>query len=266
MQVIITKDYDEMSKIGAQIVKEEMLKKQKDGLPFKLGLATGSTPIGLYKELIRMHKEEGLDFSTVITFNLDEYIGLPRDHPQSYHYFMWENLFKHVNINPKNVHIPDGMAKDIEKHCEEYEKMIKDVGGIDLQILGLGRDGHIAFNEPGSSLASRTRIKTLAEETIKDNARFFEKEEDVPRYAITMGVGTILEAKKILLLASGKNKAEALAKMIEGPVTSEIPASALQLHPHVIVICDEEAGANLKRKDYYKHVWESTKKFKGITF
>lgn len=263
MEVIITKDYDEMSKVAAKIVASEMRKKAEKGMVLKLGLATGSTPIGLYRELIRMHKAEGLDFSTVITFNLDEYIGLAPDHPQSYHYFMWENLFKHVNINPKNVHIPDGLAKDLETHCEQYEQAIKDAGGIDLQILGLGRDGHIGFNEPGSSLASRTRIKTLAEETIIDNSRFFKSMEEVPRYAITMGVGTILEAKKIILLANGRHKAEALAKMVEGPVTAEITASALQLHPHTIVICDEEAAVNLRRRAYYMHVSRSVEKLKG---
>lgn len=264
MEVIIKKNYDEMSKEAAKIVAEEMRKKAKMNAPFKLGLATGSTPIGLYKELIRMHKEEGLDFSTVITFNLDEYVGLAPDHEQSYRYFMNENLFKHVNINPKNTHVPDGLAKDVEAHCEEYERMIKDAGGIDLQILGIGRDGHIAFNEPGSSLASRTRMVALAEETIIDNSRFFKSIDEVPKCAITMGVGTILEAKKIVLLANGKGKAEALAKAIEGPVTSEITASALQLHPNVTVICDEEAAVNLKRKDYYKHVYISTQKFKGV--
>ncbi len=262
MEVIIKKDYDEMSKMAAKIVAEEMREKAKDNIPFKLGLATGSTPIGLYKELIRMHKEEGLDFSTVITFNLDEYIGLIPEHDQSYHYFMHENLFKHININPKNIHVPDGMTKDVMTYCERYEDTIDDVGGLDLQVLGLGRDGHIGFNEPGSSLASRTRIKTLTEETIEDNARFFEKEEDVPKFAITMGVGTILDAKKIILLASGKNKADVLEKMIEGPLTAEITASAMQLHPYSVIVCDEEAAANLKRKEYYKHVSESVKKLR----
>lgn len=259
MLVIITKDYDEMSKKAAEIVKEEMLKKQKSGMPFKLGLATGSTPLGLYKELIRMHKEEGLDFSTTISFNLDEYVGLPPEHEQSYHYFMQENLFKHININPQNIHIPDGMAKDLEKHCREYEEAIKSVGGIDLQILGIGRDGHIAFNEPGSSLASRTSVVVLAEETIQDNSRFFKSIDEVPKFAVTMGVGTILECKTLLLLANGKGKAEAVAKAIEGPVCSEITASALQLHPDAIVIIDEEAATKLKRREYYRHVYKLKK-------
>jgi glucosamine-6-phosphate deaminase len=261
MEVIIKKDYDEMSKVAAEIVAQE--KEKKVNAPFKLGLATGSTPIGLYKELIRMHKEKKLDFSTVITFNLDEYIGLKPTHDQSYRYFMNENLFNHINIQPKNTHVPNGLAKDLEKHCEEYDQMIKDSGGLDFQVLGLGGDGHIGFNEPGSSLASRTRIKTLTEETIKDNARFFKDQKDVPKYAITMGVGTILEAKKVILLASGKKKADVLSKAIEGPVTSDITASALQLHPYVVIVCDEEASANLKRREYYKHVYKSTQELKG---
>ncbi|MCK4436398.1 glucosamine-6-phosphate deaminase [bacterium] len=255
MQVFIKKDYEEMSQKAAEIVVEEMGRK-KDG--FVLGLATGSTPVGLYKELIRMHKDEGLDFSRVTTFNLDEYCSLAPDHPQSYHYFMDDNLFNHINIDKKNVHVPDGMAKDLEAHCREYEKMIRDAGGIDLQVLGIGGDGHIAFNEPGSSLGSRTRVKTLTEETIKDNARFFKNIDEVPKYAITMGVGSVMEAKICLLLANGAKKAEVLAKAVEGPITAEITASVLQMHPNTMVVMDEAAGAKLKRKDYYKHVEKMT--------
>jgi glucosamine-6-phosphate deaminase len=185
MEVIVKADYEAMSKEGAKIV-ADLLYIRPNAV---LGLATGSTPIGLYKELIRMHKDEGLDFSKVVTFNLDEYVGLPATHDQSYNYFMWDNLFKHVNITPENVHIPNGMAGDIEAFCEWYEDEIEAFDGIDIQVLGIGGDGHIAFNEPASSLGSRTRLKTLTEETIDDNARFFAKKEDVPRYAITMGVG-----------------------------------------------------------------------------
>lgn len=250
MRVIIVKDYDEMSKEAARIIARQIREKPN----CVLGLATGGTPIGTYKELVRMHKEEGLDFSQVVTFNLDEYYGLPPDHPQSYHYYMFEHLFNHVNIKRENIHIPDGLAKDVEAFCREYERKIKKAGGIDLQLLGIGRDGHIAFNEPGSSLASRTRIVALAPETIKDNARFFEREEDVPRYAISMGVGTILEARKILLIANGKSKADAIAATVEGPVTSQITASALQLHPNVTIVVDEEAASKLKRKEYYRFV------------
>ena len=248
MRVIITKDYDAMSRRAAKFVRE-LVEKKPDAV---IGFATGSTPIGLYKELIRMHKEDGLDFSKIVTFNLDEYIGLPKDHPESYHTFMWENLFKHINVNPSNVHIPDGTVPDVEAYCQWYEERIKKFGGIDLQILGIGRDGHIGFNEPGSSLGSRTRIKTLARETIEDNARFFGGDiNKVPRQAITMGVGTIMEAKVLLLLASGKNKAEAVKKTVEGPITAMVPASIMQLHPKAILVLDEEAASLLEREYEY---------------
>ena len=244
MKVIIKKNYEELSKEAAETIKEAIQKKPN----LVLGLATGSTPIGTYQELARMYREKGLDFSKVVIFNLDEYLGLPADHPQSYHYFMYENLLNHVNINPENFNIPDGMTKNIEKFCQEYEEKIQKTGGIDLQLLGIGSDGHIGFNEPGTLLDSRTQLVKLAESTIKDNSRFFEKEEDVPRFAITMGVQTIFEAKKILLLASGENKAEAVAKALEGPITSQITASILQKHPDVIVILDEAAALKLKRR------------------
>lgn len=249
MRVIIMKNYEELSKLAANMVKELITKKSN----CVLGLATGSTPLGLYKELIRMHKEEKLDFSKVITFNLDEYYGLPGDHPQSYRYFMDINLFNEINIKKENTHVPDGKTplEKIEEYCKKYEEKIKEVGGIDLQILGIGGDGHIGFNEPGSSIFSRTRLVALDEQTIKDNSRFFDKIEEVPRFAITMGVGTILEAKEIILMANGEKKAEVIAKAIEGPITSQITASALQLHPKVTVILDEEAASKLQRKKYY---------------
>lgn len=209
-----------------------------------------------------MHKEEGLDFSQVITFNLDEYYGLSPEHPQSYRYFMDVNLFNHINIKKENTNVPDGKIpiEQIEEYCKNYEDMIKKAGGIDLQIVGIGRDGHIGFNEPGSPLYSRTRLVALDEQTIKDNSRFFERIEDVPRFAITMGVGTILEAKEILFLANGEKKAEIVAKAIEGPITSQISATVLQLHPKVTVILDEEAASKLKRKEYYKFVSEAEEK------
>jgi len=244
MLVLVTKDYDEMSKEAAKRV-AAMVRKKPDCV---LGLTTGSTPIGLYKELVRMHKEEGLDFSKVTTFNLDEYVGLPPEHNQSYHYFMWENLFKHINIDPRNAYIPQGMAENVDEFCEWYENRIKEVGGIDLQILGIGSNGHIAFNEPGSSLGSRTRIKTLKESTRRDNARFFSSIDEVPKYAITMGIGTIMEAQEIILLASGKNKADALKKTVEGPITAMCPASALQLHRKATIIADEEAASLLDKE------------------
>jgi glucosamine-6-phosphate deaminase len=198
-----------------------------------------------------------LDWSQVTTFNLDEYIGLPRDHAQSYHSFMWENLFKHINIAKENVHIPDGNAQDIPGFCREYEELILAAGGIDLQVLGIGTDGHIGFNEPSSSLASRTRIKTLTQQTCKDNARFFGSEESVPHHVITMGIGTIMEARQNLLLAFGPNKARAIAEAVEGPISSLNPASILQMHPVVKVILDEPSASDLKRSEYYRWVYES---------
>ena len=218
-----------------------------------LGLATGSTPLLLYRALARMK----LDWRKVTTFNLDEYVGLPPAHAQSYHSFMWENLFRHVNIARKNVHIPDGMSKDIPKFCAQYEKKIRAAGGIDLQVLGIGTDGHIGFNEPTSSLASRTRIKTLTRQTRKDNARFFGSADKVPHHVITMGLGTIMEARQCLLLAFGAKKARAIAATVEGPITAINPASILQMHPNVRVYLDEAAAAKLKRTDYYRWVYEN---------
>ncbi|MCS7180005.1 MAG: glucosamine-6-phosphate deaminase, partial [bacterium] len=205
---------------------------------------------------------EGLDFSEVVTFNLDEYYGLSSDHPQSYRYFMDVNLFNGINIKKENTHVPNGKIpiEKIEEYCKDYENMIKKAGGIDIQVLGIGGDGHIGFNEPGSSIYSRTRLVALDEKTIKDNSRFFEKIEDVPRFALTMGVGTILEAREILFLANGLKKAEVVAEAIEGPITSQITASALQLHPKVTVILDEEAASKLKRKEYYKFAFEAENK------
>jgi glucosamine-6-phosphate deaminase len=261
MRVIIEKDYESVSKQAAQFV-AEIARNKPDAV---LGLATGSTPIGLYKELIRMHREEKLDFSKVTTFNLDEYYGLAPDHDQSYHYFMHQNLFNFINVPPANIHVPSGLARDVEAYCENYERMIKEAGGIDIQILGIGGDGHIAFNEPGSSLSSRTRLKTLTEETIRDNARFFDHPEDVPCFAITMGVGTILEARKCIMLANGAKKADVIAAAVEGPVTAQITASALQLHSDAIVIVDEEAGSKLRRKDYYLHVERMTHEWRRIS-
>lgn len=251
MEVVITPDYDAISRHAAGIVARLLYKKPNA----VLGLATGATPLGLYRELIRLHRQEGLDFSKVTTFNLDEYVGLPADHPQSYHRYMWDNLLSQVNVSPSRVHIPNGMVRDMEEYCEWYEGEIARAGGIDLQVLGIGRDGHIAFNEPGSSLGSRTRIKTLARETVEDNARFFDRDEDVPRHAVTMGVGTIMEARQCLLLASGSLKAEAVAATIEGPITCQVTASALQLHRDAIAILDDQAAGRLMRREYYEWVF-----------
>src|SRR5437763_9337740 len=196
MEVIVQRDYAQMSKIAAQIV-AELLNTKPNAV---LGMATGSTPLGLYQELVRLHKKGELDFSHVTTFNLDEYVGLPITHPQSYHYFMHEHLFRHINIPPQNVHIPSGTTTNYRAFCEWYEQRIKECGGIDLQILGIGTDGHVGFNEPGSSLSSRTRLKTLARQTIDDNARFFKHRTEVPIYPITLGVRPVLESKEIVLL------------------------------------------------------------------
>jgi glucosamine-6-phosphate deaminase len=221
-----------------------------------LGLATGSTALLLYRELVRLHRKGQLDFRKVTTFNLDEYVGLAPRHPQSYHAFMWENLFKHVNIARKNVHLPDGLARNIPAFCARYERQICAAGGIDLQVLGIGTDGHIGFNEPSSSLASRTRIKTLTAQTRRDNARFFGCDKQVPRHAITMGIGTILEARECLVLAFGAKKARAITGAVEGPVTAMNPASALQMHPVVKVCLDAPAASRLKKADYYRWVYD----------
>jgi len=252
MRVLIAKDYEEISKKAADIVKD-LIQRKPDCV---LGLATGSTPVGLYRELARLHREEGLDFSRVTTFNLDEYYGLSPEHPQSYRCFMNENLFNGININKKNTFVPEGSVKmeEVEDFCRKYEERIKQAGGIDLQVLGIGGDGHIAFNEPGSSLNSRTRLVALDEQTINDNARFFESSEDVPRFALSMGVGTILEAMEIIFLANGVKKAGVVAEAIEGPITSMVTASALQLHPRVTAILDEDASDSLRRVSFYRFV------------
>jgi len=227
-----------------------------------LGLATGSTPLGMYQELIALHKSQGLDFSQATSFNLDEYLGLTPDNPQSFQYFMHCNFFDHVNFSAERIHIPSGaLRQNYSTYCEEYETSIKQAGGIDLQVLGIGRNGHIGFNEPNSSLASRTRLKELTQETIEDNRRFFPKDADIPECAITMGIGTILETRRILILATGQSKAAAVAKAIEGPISASVSASALQLHPDVVFILDEEAAYALTQRDYYRRVLELTKRY-----
>ena len=244
MEVIIRENPDAMGKLAAELIAEVIRRKPK----CVLGLATGSTPLPTYKELIRLHKQEGLDFSRVTTFNLDEYVGLSPEHDQSYHFFMWENLFKHINVNPKNVHLPDGMAKDIPAFCRWYEEQIVKAGGVDIQLLGIGSNGHIAFNEPGSSLGSRTRVKTLDDRTRQDNARFFKSMDEVPKYAITMGIGTIMDARQLILLASGAGKTDAIIKTCEGPITAMVPATVVQLHPKATIIVDKAAAAKLTRE------------------
>ena len=253
MEIIIQPDDKGASVVAARIV-GRLIKWKSESV---LGLATGNTPVLLYRELIRMYREGELDFERVTTFNLDEYVGLPSSHPSSYNSFMWENLFKHINIPGHRIHIPDGLAPDIPVFCKQYEGAIMAAGGIDLQVLGIGTDGHIGFNEPSSSLASRTRIKTLTKRTREDNAPFFGSEENVPRHVITMGVGTIMESRKCLLLAFGEKKAEAVSKMVEGPVMADVPGSILQMHPDTAVIMDEAAASKLKRADYYRWVYDN---------
>ncbi|MDD4569134.1 MAG: glucosamine-6-phosphate deaminase [Tepidanaerobacteraceae bacterium] len=243
MQLFIEKDYSAMSKKAAQIFADEI--RQKPNLV--LGLATGGTPVGTYQELIRKHNEESLDFSKVVTFNLDEYYGLTPDNSQSYNYYMFENLFNHVNIQKENAHMPDGRASDIKTYCKKYDNQIEKSGGIDLQLLGIGVNGHIGFNEPAEELVVGTHITDLTQDTIKANSRFFDSADQVPTKAITMGIGSIMKAKKIMLLASGKGKAEIMAKLLNNNlVTTKTPASLLMLHQNVMIIMDEEAASKLK--------------------
>jgi glucosamine-6-phosphate deaminase len=246
MLVDVVGDYETLSDRAASVVIEQIRKKPDS----TLGFATGGTPKGLYDRLIEAHQDRGLDCSKLTTFNLDEYVGLPPDHEQSYAHYMWDNLFDHVNVTESQVHVPHGMAEDVEAHCRWYERRIEEAGGIDLQILGIGANGHIAFNEPGSSLGSQTRIKTLTEKTVADNARYFEDPDMVPEYAITMGVGTIMEADEVLLLASGERKAEAMKRTLEGHITAMTPASMVQMHRFAHVIIDEGAASAL---DYRHH-------------
>jgi len=222
---------------------------------FVLGLPTGGTPLGMYKELIKLHKDGRVSFKYVITFNMDEYVGLPQDHPESYHHYMWSNFFKHVDIQPQNVHILNGNATDLQKECQVYEDEIAKAGGVELFIGGIGPDGHIAFNEPGSSLVSRTRVKTLAHDTIIANARFFDNDlTKVPKQALTVGVGTVMDAREVMVLITGAHKAFALYKAVEEGINHMWTVSAFQQHPRAIMLCDEEATLELKVKTvkYFK--------------
>jgi len=242
MKIFIEKDYESIGKRAAEMIAGEIGLKPE----LVLGLATGSTPLSTYRRLIQMHKE-GLDFSRVISFNLDEYYGLAPDNPQSYNHFMNENLFKHVNIDPKNINIPDGTVSDVEAYCAEYDKKIDRVGGVDLQLLGIGVNGHIGFNEPAKKLIAGTHLTDLAEETIKANSRFFDSMDEVPKKAITMGIGSIMKARKIMLLASGKGKAKIMGELLrDGVVSTENPASLLLLHRDATIIMDEEAASIYK--------------------
>lgn len=236
MKIIVTKDYTEMSKIAASTI-GELIKEKSDAV---LGLATGSTPVGTYEELIKMNARQEIDFSNIKTVNLDEYLGLDSDNDQSYRYFMNEKLFNHININKENTYVPSGTAEDINVEIKNYEAKIEELGGIDLQILGIGSNGHIGFNEPAESLSLSTHVTDLAEETIAANSRFFTTMEEVPKKAITMGLGQILKARKIILLANGVAKAEAIKGILSGQVTTNNPASFLQLHPDVTLVVGQE--------------------------
>ncbi len=248
MRLIIHKDYDAISVWVAHYV----AKKIKDFAPtkerpFVLGLPTGSTPIATYKELIKLNKAGKVSFKNVVTFNMDEYIGMPKDHPQSYHSFMWNTLFNHVDIDPENVNILDGEAADPELECARYEEKIKSYGGIHLFLGGIGPDGHIAFNEPGSSLTSRTRVKSLTYDTILANSRFFDNDiTKVPKTAMTVGVGTVMDSREVLLIVSGYKKATAMRKMVEEGVNHMWTTSVLQLHPRAVIVCDDEATLELR--------------------
>jgi glucosamine-6-phosphate deaminase len=248
MRVIIEQSYELVSKWTASYVVKKILDfDPTPKKPFVLGLPTGSSPLGTYKELVALHKAGKVSFKNVITFNMDEYVKLPENHPESYHSFMWNNFFKHIDIHKDYVNILNGNAKDLEKECEQYEERIKKAGGIDLFLGGIGPDGHIAFNEPGSSLSSRTRIKTLTYDTILANSRFFDNDvTKVPKTALTVGVATVLDARTVLIIINGHKKARALANVVEGSVNHMWTVSALQLHPHGIIVCDDESTDELR--------------------
>ncbi len=243
MRVIIKNNYEEMSRwAAAHIVERINAYNPTPDKPFVLGLPTGSTPIGTYQELIRLHKEGEISFKNVVTFNMDEYVRIPMDHPESYHSFMWNNFFNHIDIQKDNINILNGNAEDVEAECARYEAKIKGYGGIELFMGGIGPDGHIAFNEPGSSLTSRTRVKTLTMDTVIANSRFFDNDiNQVPKTALTVGVGTVMDAREVMILANGHGKARALAAAIEGPVSQMCTVSVLQMHPKGIIVCDDAA-------------------------
>ena len=236
MKIKPVNSYDEMSKLAADIVAEQIINKPN----IVLGLATGSTPLGMYRELVKLYKKGKLDFSKVITFNLDEYLGVSPDHPQSYHYYMHENFFNHINIEEENIHIPKGNAEDPVRECLDYEKKIKGLGGIDLQILGIGVNSHVGFNEPDINLEAKTHVIQLSDDTITANSRFFKNLDEVPKKAITMGMATIMRSKKIILMAWGAEKKKPILKVISGHIATEVPASLLQVHNDVILIVDKK--------------------------
>jgi len=251
MEVIIQPNEPAAAALVANIVAHDL----RANPHLVLGLATGRTMEQVYRKLVTLHKEQRLDFSLCSTFNLDEYVGLIPADPNSYRHYMEHHLFRNVNVDTRNTHLPNGMAQDLDAECAHYEKLIQRFGGIDLQLLGIGKAGHIGFNEPLSALRSRTRVKALTPTTLKQNASFFGGEDKMPRRAITMGVGTILESRRCILLATGESKAEVVAKAVEGPITNMISATALQLHPHCSVVVDEAAASQLKEREYYEWIF-----------
>ena len=248
MRLIIRPDYDTVSKLAANHIAQKIIAANPTAdKPFVIGLPTGSTPLGTYKELINLYKAGKISFENVVTFNMDEYVGIPEDHPESYHSFMWNNFFSHINIKKENVHILNGNAKDIEKECADYEKAIKDAGGIRLFMGGVGVDGHIAFNEPGSSLKSRTRQMTLTHDTIIVNSRFFDHDVNkVPKTALTVGVGTVCDSDEVMILITGHNKGLALKHAVEEGISQMWTVSALQMHPNAVIVCDDDATDELR--------------------
>lgn len=238
MKIYKAKDYKSLSTKASQIIASQIILKPES----VLGLATGSTPEGLYRELTKLYELGVIDFKDITTFNLDEYYGMHRHNPQSYYHYMRKNLLDYINIKKENINIPNGLADDVEKHCDQYEANIKRAGGIDIQILGIGRNGHIGFNEPSDEFKAKTHLVHLQEETIEDNARFFDDIEEVPDKAISMGINTIMSARKILFIANGAGKAQAVYDSLKGPITPQVPASIIQLHKDVTVVVDEEAG------------------------
>lgn len=260
MRILIHKDYQNLSKWTANYIAGKINDfNPKPGKPFVLGLPTGSSPLGVYKELIELVKNGRVSFKNVVTFNMDEYVGLAEDHPQSYHYFMHKNLFDHIDIPAENINILNGNAPDLEKECEAYEEKIKKVGGIHLFLGGIGPDGHIAFNEPGSSLKSKTRIKTLTYDTIVANSRFFDNDTNkVPKKALTVGVDTVMQSEEVIIIINGYNKARALQKVVEEGISHMWTVSVLQLHEKGMIVCDEDATMELKvgTAKYFKDIEE----------
>lgn len=259
MEVVILGGSRPIGTLAADAI-EELLRRKPDAA---LGLATGSSPLPVYEELAARHTK-GLDFSRASGFALDEYVGLPEGHPEQYRNVIRREFTDRINVDPANVHSPDGSAADIPAACDAYEAAIAAAGGVDLQLLGVGTDGHIGFNEPGSSFASRTRIKSLIEQTRKDNARFFNSLADVPHHVITQGLGTIMDARHVILIATGAQKAQAVRDFVEGPVAAICPASVLQFHPHATVLVDEAAASALKLADFYRHTYDNKPSWQGI--